>query len=84
MKKDKFSVTQTGCQIVNAASGVVTNNPMGAQRKWIKLWVDPWLDGSTRYMNTSSERVIPTGSALNQIGQITQWRKEIGLLGRSP
>ena len=28
--------------------------------------------------------VMPTESALNQIGQITQWRKEIGLLGRSP
>jgi len=33
MKKDKFSVTQTGCQIVNAASGGVTNNPMGAPPK---------------------------------------------------
>ena len=57
MKKDKFSVTQTSCQIVNAAC-VVTNNPMGAQRKWIKLWVDPWLDGTTRYMNTGSERAF--------------------------
>ena len=28
--------------------------------------------------------VVPTESALNQIGQITQWRKEIGLLERSP
>jgi len=28
--------------------------------------------------------VMAAESALKQIGQITQWRKEIGLLGRSP
>jgi hypothetical protein len=56
-EKKGFRVTQNG-QVVNTAGIVVTNNPVGAQRKWIKLWVDPWLDGTTRYMNTGSERAF--------------------------
>ncbi len=53
----QFTVTPKG-QVVNAAGVLVTNNPIGAGRKWIKLWVDPWLDGTTRYMNTGSERAF--------------------------
>jgi hypothetical protein len=55
--KQQYTVTQTA-QVVNAAGVVVTNNPIGAGRKWIKLWVDPWLDGTTRYMNSGSERAF--------------------------
>jgi hypothetical protein len=43
---------------VNPAGVTVSNNPMGARRQWIKLWVDPWLDGTTRYVNTGSERAF--------------------------
>jgi hypothetical protein len=40
---------------------------------------------SVNYFVTQCDQlVMPTESALNQIGQITQWRKEIGQLERSP
>ena len=44
--------------VVNAAGVSMTNNPIGARRQWIKVWVDPWLDGTTRYVNTGSERAF--------------------------
>lgn len=44
-----------GKKIVDAAGVEVTNNPLGGQRRWIKLWVDPWLTGTTRYVCTDAE-----------------------------
>jgi hypothetical protein len=50
----QFTVTPQG-QVVNAAGVVVTNNPIGASRKWVKVWCEPWLEGTTRYINTDAE-----------------------------
>jgi hypothetical protein len=57
--KQPFTVTQTG-QMMNAAGQIVTVNPMpgGAGRKWIKLWVNPWLDGTTRWQTTGAQRAF--------------------------
>lgn len=51
----KYKVTPPTGQGVNAEGVIVTNNPVGNQRKWVKLWCDPWLKGTTRYVNTDAE-----------------------------
>ena len=56
-RKKQFTVTQTG-QVVNAAGQLVTMNPMPANRPWIKLWVNPWLDGTTRWQTTGAQRAF--------------------------
>jgi len=56
-RRDEFSVTASG-QVVNSAGVVVTNNPMAYHRPWIKLWVDPWLDGTTRWQTTGAQRAF--------------------------
>jgi hypothetical protein len=33
-------------------------NPLGESRPWIKLWVTPWLDGTTRYEMSGSQRAF--------------------------
>ncbi len=33
-------------------------NPLGESRPWIKLWVAPWLDGTTRYEMSGSQRAF--------------------------
>jgi hypothetical protein len=33
-------------------------NPATGSRKWIKLWVEPWLDGTTRYQMTDAQRAF--------------------------
>jgi hypothetical protein len=54
----EFTVTQDG-QVVNAAGILVKNNPMPSSgRKWIKVWVDPWLDGTTRWVVSGSQRAF--------------------------
>ncbi len=32
--------------------------PLGESRPWIKLWVTPWLDGTTRYEMSGSQRAF--------------------------
>jgi hypothetical protein len=56
-KNNEFTITQTG-QVINAAGVMVTNNPMPRHRPWIKLWVDPWLDGTTRWQTTGAQRAF--------------------------
>lgn len=51
---EKYKINAGG-QVVNSAGVMVTNNPIGNQRKWVKLWCDPWLKGTTRYVNTDAE-----------------------------
>ena len=53
----KYTVTQTG-QVKNAEGQLVTNNPQPASRPWIKLWVGPWLDGTTRWQTTGEQRAF--------------------------
>lgn len=59
-KDDEKTVkgVRSNIQVVNAAGVAVSNNPVGGQRHWIKLWCAPWLEGTTRYMNTGSERAF--------------------------
>ena len=33
-------------------------HPLGESRPWIKLWVAPWLDGTTRYEMSGSQRAF--------------------------
>jgi hypothetical protein len=33
-------------------------HPLGENRPWIKLWVAPWLDGTTRYEMSGSQRAF--------------------------
>ena len=33
-------------------------DPLGESRPWIKLWVAPWLDGTTRYEMSGSQRAF--------------------------
>lgn len=33
-------------------------NPLGESRPWIKLWVAPWLDGTTRWEMSGSQRAF--------------------------
>jgi hypothetical protein len=33
-------------------------NPRIGRRSWIKLWVNEWLDGTTRYQMTSAQRAL--------------------------
>ena len=54
-RNEQFTVTQPAGQVVNAAGIVVTMNPVGQQRKWVKLWIGAWLKGTTRYVNTDTE-----------------------------
>jgi hypothetical protein len=58
-RNDEFhiSVSPTG-QVTNTKGILVTNNPVGARRTWIKLWVDPWLDGTTRWQMTGAQRAF--------------------------
>ena len=53
----EFVITQTG-EVINAAGIMVVNNPMPQHRPWIKLWVDPWLDGTTRWQTTGAQRAF--------------------------
>jgi hypothetical protein len=36
----------------------VSVNPQGESRPWIKLWIGPWLDGTTRYEMSGSQRAF--------------------------
>jgi hypothetical protein len=57
-KDKKYVVTPAG-QVTNSAGRLITQNPMmGSGRKWIKLWVNPWLDGTTRWQTTSAQRAF--------------------------
>lgn len=53
--KPGFTITQPAGTVVNAAGIAVSMNPVGQQRKWIKLWISPWLTGTTRFVNTDAE-----------------------------
>jgi hypothetical protein len=33
-------------------------NPVGQSRKWVKLWVDPWLKGTVRFTLDHVERAV--------------------------
>jgi hypothetical protein len=59
-KTFRFYITQNG-QVTNTAGQVVTLNPMpNGGRPWIKFWVDPWLDGTTRWQTTGTQRAFWT------------------------
>src|SRR5260370_41874809 len=53
-QKKEYSIPSPIGQVVNAAGIVVTQNPVGQQRKWLKLWIGPWLNGTTRYISTDT------------------------------
>jgi hypothetical protein len=38
----------------------LTKHPLGGSRDWIKLWIAPWLDGTTRYELGGSQRAFWT------------------------
>jgi hypothetical protein len=58
-KKTKFKITITPSgQVINAEGVLVTNNPLPRHRPWIKLWIDPWLDGTTRWQTTGAQRAF--------------------------
>ncbi len=61
-------------------------NPLGESRPWIKLWVAPWLDGTTRYEMSGSQRafwvdLLAQGARSRNAGVISPGQVKEKLLG---
>jgi hypothetical protein len=56
-KTDAVSFTYEGNK-VNSQSVTSSPNPIGQSWQWIKLWVNPWLDGTTRFEMSGSQRAF--------------------------
>ncbi len=57
-KKAGKSVSVSSERTVNVAGVMVSSNPMFGHHKWVKLWVDAWLDGTTRFETTGAQRAF--------------------------
>jgi hypothetical protein len=56
--KQGESISVVSDTSIKIAGKIITQNAVGLSRPWAKLWVSPWLDGTTRYECTGAQRSL--------------------------